>query len=228
MPKPIAVILASGGLDSAVTTAIAKSEYELAMLHINYGQKTEKRELRAFRELANHYQARRQMIIELEHLRKIGGSSLTDPQIEVAAANLSGSEIPDTYVPFRNANILAIATSWAETLQAEQIFIGAVAEDGSAYPDCRREFYDAFEAVIDAGTKPQTNIKINTPIIHLKKEEIVQKGAQLQVPFQITWSCYQSQDEACGVCDSCGFRLRGFQKAQLIDPIPYRQRPDYR
>jgi len=222
-----AVVLASGGMDSAVTTAIANQTYGLALLHLNYGQRTAARELQAFEELANFYQVEKTLVADVGHLAQIGGSSLTDTEIEVEEANLKSKEIPTSYVPFRNANLLAIATSWAEVISATKIFIGAVEEDSSGYPDCRREFYDAFEKVINVGTKPSTQIEIVTPIITLKKHEIVLKGRELAVPFELTWSCYQSEDVACGVCDSCGFRLRGFQKAGLEDPIEYAERPVY-
>lgn len=225
--RALAVVLASGGMDSAVTTAMAAQEYDVAMLHLNYGQRTEKRELKAFHDLAEFYRARQTLVVNVEHLAQIGGSSLTDEQIAVARANLESREIPTSYVPFRNANILAIATSWAEVLGATRIFVGAVEEDSSGYPDCRREFYDAFERVIEVGTRPETHIRIVTPIIHLKKHEIVRNGVELGVPFELTWSCYQREDVACGVCDSCGFRLRGFQRAGIEDPIPYAEKPLY-
>ncbi|MCH6560412.1 7-cyano-7-deazaguanine synthase QueC [candidate division KSB1 bacterium] len=227
MSHELAVVLASGGMDSAVTTAIANQTYRLALLHLNYGQRTAARELQAFEELADFYQVEKTLVADVGHLAQIGGSSLTDTKIEVEEANLKSKEIPTSYVPFRNANLLAIATSWAEVISATKIFIGAVEEDSSGYPDCRREFYDAFEKVINVGTKPSTQIEIVTPIITLKKYEIVLKGKKLGVPFELTWSCYQSEDAACGVCDSCGFRLRGFQKAGLEDPIEYAERPVY-
>jgi len=222
-----AVILASGGMDSAVTMAIAKQEYRLALLHLNYGQRTMQRELRAVKALAEHNQAEKILIIDIEHLSKIGGSSLTDPGIPVSPADLQNRTIPSSYVPFRNANLLAIATSWSEVLSARKIFVGAVEEDSSGYPDCRRVFYDAFETVIAAGTRPETSISIETPLIHLKKHDIISKGVALGVPFELTWSCYQREDVACGVCDSCALRLRGFQQAGYSDPIPYLTKPNY-
>jgi 7-cyano-7-deazaguanine synthase len=227
MAEELAVVLASGGMDSAVTVAIAKQDYRLALLHLNYGQRTEQRELRAFNDIASFYQAEQTLVVNVGHLAQIGGSSLTDTNIEVAKVDLESEEIPTSYVPFRNAHLLAIATSWAEVLGASKIFVGAVEEDSSGYPDCRREFYQAFEKVIEVGTKPTTNIKIITPIINLKKHEIVKKGVALGVPFELTWSCYQREDVACGVCDSCGFRLRGFQRAGVDDPIEYAERPLY-
>lgn len=227
MKKEIAVVLASGGMDSAATIAIANQKYRLALLHLNYGQRTEKREQQAFNDLAKFYRAEKTLVVNVEHLKQIGGSCLTDENISVAKADLQSRNIPSSYVPFRNANLLSIATSWAEVIGAARIFVGAVEEDSSGYPDCRREFYDAFEKVIEVGTKPETNLRIVTPIIHLKKFEIVQRGMELGVPFELTWSCYQREDVACGVCDSCGFRLRGFQQAAVEDPIPYADRPRY-
>jgi 7-cyano-7-deazaguanine synthase len=223
----IAVVLASGGMDSCVTTAIAAQEYSLALLHLNYGQKTERRELEAFHAIADHYGVERRLVVSMEHLAKIGGSSLTDPSIPVSRANLSSKEIPTSYVPFRNANMLSVAVSWAEVLGASAIFIGAVQEDSSGYPDCRREFYDAFEKVIAVGTKPTTSIELITPIIFMTKMEIVLRGVALGAPLHLTWSCYQREDVACGVCDSCALRLRGFQLAGVDDPIPYAHRPMY-
>ncbi len=158
----------------------------------------------------------------------IGGSSLTDKNIEVTKADLSNKEIPSSYVPFRNSNILSACTSWAEVLNASRIFIGAVFEDSSGYPDCRPSFFSAFEKMIDEGTKPETKIKIETPIINLSKAEIVKKGFELKAPLELTWSCYQNEDEACGECDSCALRLRGFQLAGFEDPIAYKIKPIYK
>jgi 7-cyano-7-deazaguanine synthase len=218
----LAVVLASGGMDSCVTTAIAAQQYELAMLHISYGQRTERRELQAFNQIADHYQARHRMTASIAYLAQIGGSSLTDPSIEVSRANLESKEIPTSYVPFRNAHLLSTATSWAEVIGATRIFIGAVAEDSSGYPDCRPEYYEAFNRVIEVGTRPETRIEIVTPIIHLRKSEIIGLGIQLGAPLHLSWSCYQSEDLACGVCDSCALRLRGFREAGVPDPIGYR------
>ncbi|MCX7798283.1 MAG: 7-cyano-7-deazaguanine synthase QueC [Melioribacter sp.] len=223
----IAVVAVSGGMDSCVTTAIANQEYDLALVHINYGQRTEKRELKAFNDIADFYNVDKRLIIDFTHFAKIGGSSLTDYNIEVSKANLESKEIPTSYVPFRNANILSVCVSWAEVLNAKAVFIGAVYEDASGYPDCRPEFFDAFEKVVDLGTKPETKIKIITPIIHFSKADIVKKGIELGAPLHLTWSCYQNEDEACGVCDSCAFRLRGFQKAGVEDPLPYKIKPKY-
>jgi len=225
--KDLAVVAVSGGMDSCVTAAIANEKYEPAFAHINYGQRTEKRELKAFNDIADFYEVKERLVIDYTHLSIIGGSSLTDKNISVSKADLNNTEIPSSYVPFRNANILSACVSWAEVLNAKAIFIGAVYEDSSGYPDCRPEFFSAFENMIDLGTKPETKIKIETPIIHLSKAEIVKKGIELKAPLHLTWSCYQNEDEACGVCDSCALRLRGFQQAGIGDPIPYKTRPVY-
>jgi len=221
--KNISIVLVSGGMDSCVTAAIAKQENEdVAFLHISYGQRTERRERKAFNDIADFYNIEKRLDVSIEYLAKIGGSSLTDESIEVSEANLESKEIPTSYVPFRNANMLSIATSWAEVLKAKAIYIGAVAEDSSGYSDCRPEFYEAFEKTIEAGTKPDTNIKIETPIIHLSKAEIVKKGIELNAPLHLSWSCYRSEDSACGTCDSCALRLRGFSQAGEVDPIKYK------
>ena len=223
----LAVVAVSGGMDSCVTAAIANKTYRLAMIHINYGQRTETRELQAFHEIADYYKAEKRLVIDFGHFTKIGGSSLTDKNIEVAQADLGSKEIPSSYVPFRNANILSACVSYAELIGAVAVFIGAVYEDASGYPDCRPDFFEAFEKMVDLGTKPETKIKIETPIIHFSKAEIVKKGIELGSPLHLTWSCYQSEDKACGVCDSCAFRLRGFQQAGVEDPIPYKVKPKY-
>ncbi len=225
--KEIAVIAVSGGMDSCVTAAIANMEYKLAFTNINYGQRTEKRELQSFNDIADHYRVKDRLIIDYTHLAKIGGSSLTDKNIEVTKADLENKNIPSSYVPFRNANILSACVSWAEVINAGAVFIGAVYEDSSGYPDCRPDFFSAFEKMIELGTKPETKIKIITPIINLSKAEIVKKGIELDAPLHLTWSCYQNEDEACGVCDSCALRLRGFQQAGFDDPIKYKVRPRY-
>jgi len=217
----LAVVLVSGGMDSCVSVAIAQRDYELAFLHVSYGQRTESRERRAFEEIAGYYQAKRRLVCQLTHLTQIGGSSLTDLSIRVEEADLSRKDIPTSYVPFRNAHFLSIAVSWGEVLGAEALFIGAVAEDSSGYPDCRPEYYQAFNELIRAGTKPGTRLQIITPVIHMKKREIILTGSQLGVPFHLTWSCYKNTDIACGRCDSCALRLRGFREAGISDPVPY-------
>lgn len=218
----LSIVLVSGGMDSCVAAAIALSENpNVAFLHISYGQRTEARERQAFNNIADYYGVEKRLDVSIEYLAKIGGSSLTDKEITVTDADLESKEIPTSYVPFRNANMLAIATSWAEVLGANAIYIGAVAEDSSGYPDCRPEFFQAFQQTIDAGTKPETRVEIRTPIIDLSKAEIVKKGVELNAPLNLTWSCYRSEDVACGNCDSCVLRLRGFARAGIADLIPY-------
>lgn len=227
MIKTAAVIAVSGGMDSCVTAAIAAQKYNLAFVHINYGQRTEKRELNAFNEIADFYGVDKRLIIDLHHLAHIGGSSLTDFSMEIKNADLKSNVIPSSYVPFRNANILSASVSWAEVLNASAVFIGAVYEDSSGYPDCRPVFFSAYEKMIALGTRPETKIKIETPIINFSKAEIVKKGVELGAPLHLTWSCYKNEDIACGVCDSCALRLRGFLQAGLVDPIQYYVRPKY-
>lgn len=218
-----AVCLVSGGMDSCVTAAIANEENDsLAFMHASYGQLTEQRERRSFEEIADHYGVNDRLVISLEHLSAIGGSSLTDKRLAVTAADLNNQQIPTSYVPFRNAHLLAAATSWAEVLGAHSIYIGAVAEDSSGYPDCRPEFYEAFQRTVDIGTRPETQIQIRTPVIAMKKAEIVNLGEKLGAPLHLTWSCYKDSDTACGNCDSCALRLRAFREAGIADPIRYR------
>jgi 7-cyano-7-deazaguanine synthase len=227
-PAGKAVVLVSGGLDSCVTAAIARQQHrDILFLHVNYGQRTEAREKKAFHDLADFWQVRDRLDVVIDPLRRVGGSSLTDPGIEVTEADLSAVEIPSSYVPFRNAHLLAAATSWAEAAGAGRIYIGAVEEDSSGYPDCRPAFYDAFNTVIELGTRPETGIRIVTPIIELSKRDIVRRGIELNAPFHLTWSCYRNEESACGTCDSCALRLRGFQQAGVEDPLPYDSRPEY-
>jgi len=217
-----AVVLVSGGMDSALTTAIADRSHELYLLHVNYGQRTQKKELKAFNNIAEYYGTKNKLVVDISHLKDIGGSSLTDSRIKVTNANLNTKEIPSSYVPFRNANILSIAVSWAEVIKAKKIFIGAVEEDSSGYPDCRKDFFKAFNKMILKGTKPDLKIKVETPIIDLSKKDIVLKSTEIDAPIHLTWSCYRNNELACGECDSCALRLRGFRLAGLIDPIKYK------
>lgn len=214
-------MLLSGGLDSCVTAAIAARGHDLALLHANYGQRTEKRELQAFHDIADYYAVapERCLVLDQRHLAEIGGSALTRADIPVPRADLESRQIPSTYVPFRNANLLAAAASWAEALGSEAIFVGAVEADSSGYPDCRRIFYDAFEVAMEAGTRPDTHLRIVTPIIGMRKAEIVQLGIELGAPLHLTWSCYQNEDIPCGTCDSCALRARAFQEAAIPDPL---------
>ena len=230
-PQDQAVVLVSGGMDSCVCAAIACKQSgaaNLALLHASYGQRTESREARAFREIADFYAVTRRLMVRLDHFRAIGGSALTDdriavPENELGAPELRGSEIPVTYVPFRNAHFLSVGVSWAEAIGAGAIYIGAVAEDSSGYPDCRPEYYRVFQELIHAGTRTETQIAIATPVIAWKKSAIVRKGVELGAPLHLTWSCYQNEQEACGVCDSCLLRLRAFSDAGVTDPISYRR-----
>src|ERR1700719_2977121 len=225
--KPKAVVLLSGVIDSCVTAAMANQTHRLALLHASYGQRTEKRERRAFDEIADFYGARERLAVRFDAFAQIGGSALTDASVampESGEALAADAAMPVTYVPFRNAHFLSAAVSWAEVIGANAIFIGAVAEDSSGYPDCRPEYYRAFENLIREGTRPETRIEIVTPVIAMRKSEIVRRGLELGAPLGRTWSCYQFEDEACGVCDSCRLRLRAFAEAGAADPIAYRDR----
>ena len=217
----LAVVLVSGGMDSCVTAAIANLHHEMAFLHVNYGQRTEERELKAFHDIGDYYGVQRRLVVDIGYLKAIGGSALTDEGLEIPTEGIDTTRIPITYVPFRNAHLLSIATSWAEVIGAGKIFIGAVEEDSSGYPDCRSSFYKAFQKAIDEGTRPETRIEIVTPLIRLKKWEIVKKGMELKAPFHLTWSCYRDGSLACGLCDSCRLRLKGFREAGFEDPLPY-------
>jgi len=225
-----AIVLLSGGMDSCVSTAEAIYKYgrgRIGLLHASYGQRTEARELRAFSEIAEFYGASEKLLVRLDYFRAIGGSALIDaniivPENELGAPGLGGSAIPVTYVPFRNAHFLSVAVSWAEATGAGAIYIGAVAEDSSGYPDCRPEYYETFQELIRRGTRPETKIEIVTPVIRLKKNEIIRRGLELGAPLQLTWSCYQGEELACGACDSCLLRLRAFAEAGARDPIAYR------
>jgi len=193
----------------------------LAFLHVNYGQLTQSRERRAFELIADHYGVVTRLSADLDYLGVIGGSALTDRSVALPEGELDRTEIPISYVPFRNGNLLSIAASWAENLKAEYIYVGAVEEDGSGYPDCRETFFDVFEQLVDIGTRPETKLEIVTPLIQLTKKEIVVRGLELGAPLNLTWSCYQNEEVACGRCDSCLLRLRGFQEAGIADPIHY-------
>jgi 7-cyano-7-deazaguanine synthase len=219
--KDLAVVLMSGGLDSCVTAAIARQNYDLACLHVSYGQKTQGRERQAFDALCAHFQVPQRLAISLEHLKLIGGSQLLEGGDPVEEGNLQRSEMPRTYVPFRNAHLLSIGVSWGEVLGAKALFIGVVQEDGSGYPDCRATFIHAFQQVIHLGTRPDTDLTLHTPLIQMSKAQIVKKGVELQAPLHLSWSCYREQTLACGQCDSCLLRLRGFAQSGHVDPIPY-------
>jgi 7-cyano-7-deazaguanine synthase len=218
--KSRAIVLLSGGMDSCACAALAVRDYDAAALHVSYGQRTEERERRAFSSICDRLRVRDRLVVNNESLSAIGGSALTNPTIAVPESHQIGHEIPVTYVPFRNAHFLAAAVSWAEVIGAEKIYIGAVEQDSSGYPDCRPAYYQAFNQVIRAGTKAG-NIEIVTPLIGMRKAEIVRLGLELGAPFDLTWSCYSREDAACGVCDSCVLRFRAFEQAGASDPIPY-------
>jgi len=230
--KSKAVVLLSGGMDSCVTAAIARMTHDVALLHASYGQRTARRERRAFDAIADFYGVSERLVMDLNYFPAIGASALTDSRIAVpeqghlansaSQSNLHAGEIPVTYVPFRNAHFLSVAVSWAEAIGANAVFIGAVAEDSSGYPDCRPEYYRVFQELVKVGTRPETRIEIATPVIAMRKSEIIERGIALGAPLHLTWSCYQGEDLACGVCDSCVLRLRAFEQAGRTDPIAYR------
>jgi 7-cyano-7-deazaguanine synthase len=218
--KPRAVVLLSGGMDSCVCATLAARGFDTAALHISYGQRTESRERQAFEDICGRLGINQRLIVRNEALRTIGGSALTDERIAVPRSHAIDHEVPVTYVPFRNAHFLSVAVSWAEVIGAEKIYIGAVEQDSSGYPDCRPEYYEAFNRVVQAGTK-EGRIEIVTPLIRMRKADIVRLGLELGAPFDLTWSCYGQQDLACGVCDSCVLRRRAFTAAGVKDPISY-------
>jgi 7-cyano-7-deazaguanine synthase len=215
-----AVVLLSGGMDSCVCAALAARDDHAAAVHVSYGQRTEQREWQSFLGICDRLGIKDRLVVRNDALRAIGGSALTDPGIAVPESHAIGHDVPVTYVPFRNAHFLSVAVSWAEVLGAQKIYIGAVEQDSSGYPDCRPAYYAAFNDVIRTGTK-EGAIGIVTPLIALRKHEIVRLGLELGAPLDLTWSCYSREDRACGVCDSCVLRLRAFREAGAVDPIPY-------
>ena len=228
MSEQRAVILASGGMDSATAAAVAQDAgYELYMLHTSYGQQTESKEYECAQAQAEAFDAADFLHLTTDHLSKIGASSLTDDEMDVEEADLESDEIPSSYVPFRNANLLSMATSYAEANDCEAVFIGAHSEDFSGYPDCRPEFFEAFQQVVDVGTKPETEISVEAPFTEWSKTEIAARGTELGVPYDQTWSCYRAAEPACGTCDACAFRLQAFQANGLRDPVEYEERPSY-
>ncbi|NHX40263.1 MULTISPECIES: 7-cyano-7-deazaguanine synthase QueC [Haloarcula] len=224
-----AVVLASGGMDSATAAYEAQTRgYDhLYLLHTSYGQNTEDREYECASALADHVDAADFLHVETGHLTQIGASSLTDDSMDVADADTDSDEIPTSYVPFRNANLLSMAVSYAEANDCGAVFIGAHSEDFSGYPDCRPAFFDAFQGVIDAGTKPDTDIALVAPFVEWSKTDIAKRGVELGVPYADTWSCYRDDEPACGTCDACAFRLEAFQRIGERDPIEYAERPTY-
>ncbi|WP_138797229.1 7-cyano-7-deazaguanine synthase QueC [Halostella sp. PRR32] len=223
-----AVVLASGGMDSATAAYVALERgYDLYLLHTSYGQQTEDRELECARKLAETTDAADFLHVETGHLSQIGASSLTDEEMAVADADLGDDEVPSSYVPFRNANLLSMAVSYAEANDCDAVFIGAHSEDFSGYPDCRPEFFDAFQSVVDVGTKSETSIDLVAPFVEWSKTDIAERGVSLDVPYAYTWSCYRDNEPACGTCDACAYRLQAFQRVGVRDPIEYAERPDY-
>jgi 7-cyano-7-deazaguanine synthase len=223
--RPKAVVCLSGGMDSCVCAALAARDFDVYAVHFSYGQRTEARELHSAEEVARIVGVRELLHLKIDLFRRIGGSALTDHEIAVPVAEDEasigiGSEVPVTYVPFRNAHFLSAAVSWAEVLGAKTVLIGAVEQDSSGYPDCRPAYYDAFNELIKMGTKDGA-IRVATPLIAMRKSEIVRLGVELGAPFHVSWSCYSGESEACGVCESCALRLRAFREAGAVDPIPY-------
>ncbi|PSP76269.1 7-cyano-7-deazaguanine synthase QueC [Halobacteriales archaeon QS_3_64_16] len=223
-----AVVLVSGGMDSAtaVYEAIDRG-YEPLFFHVSYGQRTAGKESECARRLADSVDATDFLAVEATHLAEIGGSSLTDRDIDIEDADLDSEEVPTSYVPFRNANLLAMATAYAEASAASAVFIGAHSEDFSGYPDCRPAFFEAFQDVIEQGTKPESDIELLAPFAEGSKTDILRRGLELGVPYEHTWSCYRSAEPACGTCDACAYRLQAFERASERDPIAYETRPEY-
>lgn len=223
-----AVVLASGGMDSATAAAVAQERgYELYMLHTSYGQRTESKEYECAKAQAERFGATDFLRLTTDHLSKIGASSLTDEELAVSEADLERDEVPDSYVPFRNANLLSMAVAYAEANDCDAVFTGAHSEDFSGYPDCRPAFFEAFQGAVDAGTKDETAITVEAPFAEWSKADIAARGVERGVPYELTWSCYRSDEQACGTCDACAYRLQAFQRIGVRDPITYEQRPDY-
>jgi 7-cyano-7-deazaguanine synthase len=215
-------------MDSATAAFEARHRrYDLYFFHTTYGQQTADKESECARQLAEYMDVAKFLHIETDHLARIGASSLTDDSIDVNDVDLDSDEIPSSYVPFRNANVLSMATSYAEANDCDAIFIGAHSEDYSGYPDCRPEFFDTFQQVIDVGTKPATSIEMVAPFVDWSKTNIAERGLELNVPYEVTWSCYREEAPACGICDACAYRLKAFQEAGVEDPIEYAERPTY-
>jgi len=222
--REMAVVLVSGGMDSAVVASLACREHDAAFLHLDYGQRTEAKERASFEALAHHFGVQRRLVARVDPLGSIGGSSLTDRSLPLSESRRGASKIPTTYVPFRNTHFLAAAVSWGEVLGARWIFYGAVEEDSSGYPDCRESYLEAFNRLIAEGTRPETRLRVIAPLLHRSKPEIVREGVRLGTPFHLTWSCYGESERACGECESCLLRMKGFLAAGYQDPIPYRKR----
>jgi len=217
-----AISLLSGGMDSLVTLAIALKDHEVYPLHVNYRHRTEDKELECFKKTVSHYGLKNELIADIDYLKKIGGSSITDTKIDLEKGKPVEGEIPSSYVPFRNTHLLSIAVSYAEVIGAQSIFIGAVEPDGSGYPDCRQEYIEAFNNLVCVGSKAGEKIKVYAPLIKMDKKSIVMKGKELEVPFEFSWSCYEDGSLACGQCHSCFLRLKGFELAGIADPLNYK------
>jgi 7-cyano-7-deazaguanine synthase len=222
--KPKGVVLVSGGMDSLVLAAFATRESDIALLHVNYGQPTQAKELACFHAIADHLKVKERLVADIGYLNAIGGSALTDPRIAIPEADLRRGGVPVTYVPFRNAHFVCIAVSWAEVIGAKSVYIGAVMADSSGYPDCRPEFYEAMNEAIRRGTREESGIEVRAPFVRLRKKDLVLMGKSLGVPFEHSWSCYREGEKACGRCDSCALRLRAFAEAGVPDPIEYEAR----
>ncbi|NYT07016.1 MAG: 7-cyano-7-deazaguanine synthase QueC [Methanomicrobiales archaeon] len=217
-----AICLVSGGMDSATLAYHARDQgYDLICLHFNYGQRTEGKERASAQKIADLLGAEEFIEVDLAYLTRFGGSSLTDHRLAVDRFRDDREGVPNTYVPFRNANLLSIATSCAEARGAGAVFIGVQSQDYSGYPDCRPQFIEAFQRVVDTGTRDETRITIKAPFLNMTKQDILALGRTLGVPYEHTWSCYQNEERACGVCGACHFRKAAFEALGMKDPIPY-------
>ncbi len=219
--QDMAIVLISGGISSCLTVAMALKRYELAFLHLSYGQKTEKRELKAYKDLASFFKVKKRLVASVKYLKDIGGSSLTDKKINISKASIHSNGIPSSYVPFFNSNLVAIAVSWAEVLNIGKIFIGVNWETSKKYPDCTGRYFNMIRKVISEGTKPSTSISVETPLLNTRKKDVILKSKELNLPLHLTWSCYKNNDIACGECEGCHERLRAFKKAESFDPLEY-------
>jgi len=221
MKKKNAIVVVSGGINSCLTSALVSDKYNPFFLHVSYGQKVEKRELKAFKDLATYYKVKKRLTASVKYLKEIGGSSLTDRNINVSVSGVSNRKIPTSYVPFLNSHFIAIAVSWAETLEVDKIFFGASESNELYYPDCTRNYFSAMNRTIAMGVKPESKITLETPLIAMKKSDIIKKTSEMKLPLHLTWTCYKNNDIACGECDACMRRLRGFKNAKLYDPLEY-------
>lgn len=220
-----AVCLLSGGMDSTTLAYTAKDMgYDILALHVNYGQRTEKNELECAKKIADRLGALEFIEINLDYFTKFGASSLTDFSIPVEKGALGRVEQPNTYVPFRNGNLIAIAASFCEAKGGDAVFIGVQSGDHTRYPDCTPEFISAMQNVINIGTQTEKKIQLLTPFVRMNKTEILREGLRLHVPYEDTWSCYSENEESCGVCSSCLSRLKAFADLGMEDPIAYKKK----